>query len=443
MKTFITIISLLSLNLTAVSQANFRNLNPRSAMYEDSIPNPYPQKTDATGKSPFTKLDSVYYYDWISGTNWQQQQSDLHYYDALINDSLIIIRAWSSVSGLWVDQIRYERSFNFQGQILEQVRKIRNGGWTNHIKTSYTYKTNGWLDHYLVQLWNQGTQSWNDLIRYSYNFDNEGNWIYYLRQNWNQDSLKWLNVYRFDYTYVNGLKTEFIRRDWKTDVYDWENNNRFLYSYVGSFLKQEFGEVWDRDSSKWDPNTLIDYLRDLDGNITDKTYQARNAQGWYNTVTYSYEYNSQQLNTGINYYTWDTESLVWKENARYEYDYNGYGDLILEVWKLWDAAGTAWENDYRIEYYHSSTDVALTTNAFSNRISIYPNPVRETFFISFDREPGHSIAIEIMDGLGRIVYTGKLEQRVTSISNFRAPRGIYLLRIYSGAQGAIMKILKL
>ncbi len=99
--------------------------------------------------------------------------------------------------------------------------------------------------------------------------------------------------------------------------------------------------------------------------------------------------------------------------------------------------------------FYAVSDTFAITDALSveeydiDNLSIYPNPNKGSFNISFNPKSGESIRIQVYDIRGRIIYTKAFAtvsrfDEVVTLSN--AQSGVYLLNVFDGSQKVTKKI---
>ena len=99
-------------------------------------------------------------------------------------------------------------------------------------------------------------------------------------------------------------------------------------------------------------------------------------------------------------------------------------------------ANTSW-NRFTIILDSTLTTRIDKINGESNRIHVYPNPVKDQLKIDFI---GGS-TFEILDLMGQIVYTGNLNNsNIVQTSNFSS--GVYLIKFNAGKSIEYKKIIK-
>lgn len=65
-------------------------------------------------------------------------------------------------------------------------------------------------------------------------------------------------------------------------------------------------------------------------------------------------------------------------------------------------------------------------------IDIYPNPVREVLIISLHgRKPARKLHYNLVDGQGRVIQVGRLNQDPTMLEVEKLANGTYFMMIYS------------
>lgn len=92
--------------------------------------------------------------------------------------------------------------------------------------------------------------------------------------------------------------------------------------------------------------------------------------------------------------------------------------------------------------------VAIFSNAFSVSdfsVTIYPNPVVDSFTISVPNAPEAPLTIKITNLLGQVLYQGQLasfqSQKTIPFESFS--NGTYLVQLFSGNQIVTKKIIKI
>jgi hypothetical protein len=84
--------------------------------------------------------------------------------------------------------------------------------------------------------------------------------------------------------------------------------------------------------------------------------------------------------------------------------------------------------------------LANTTFSINSKISMYPNPAQNTVTISY--KSLSSANLEIMDSVGRLVSTNKLNKNTTEIDITNLSNGTYLFKIISEEGIGVNRIIK-
>ncbi|SDR88341.1 Por secretion system C-terminal sorting domain-containing protein [Polaribacter sp. KT25b] len=97
---------------------------------------------------------------------------------------------------------------------------------------------------------------------------------------------------------------------------------------------------------------------------------------------------------------------------------------------------------YGVPDFETAYNQVLSTNDFSNStISIYPNPVKNSFSFSFEGTSVENLSIQIFNILGeKVLEKSKLISNTVDISNLEA--GFYMLKIQMENQQKTVKLIK-
>jgi hypothetical protein len=89
------------------------------------------------------------------------------------------------------------------------------------------------------------------------------------------------------------------------------------------------------------------------------------------------------------------------------------------------------DNDNKLKY---SNMVTLLNNAQSTQVEIYPNPAKTHFTLNTNNFT--NVTLTLTDAMGKVVYTQKLDQSVTSVSLKGIAAGVYQINL-ANANGMI------
>lgn len=109
--------------------------------------------------------------------------------------------------------------------------------------------------------------------------------------------------------------------------------------------------------------------------------------------------------------------------------------------------GTSTTSQLTFQHGFQQSLVAIVSNTISIpdfSVTLYPNPVIDSFTISVANAPEEPLTIKINNLLGQLLYHGQLasfqSQKTIPIGNY--PNGIYLVQLISKNQIVTKKIIK-
>lgn len=94
----------------------------------------------------------------------------------------------------------------------------------------------------------------------------------------------------------------------------------------------------------------------------------------------------------------------------------------------------------RLAVVASYAVLATTTFSISSKISMYPNPAQNIVTISY--KSFSSASLEIMDSVGRLISTNKLNEATTEIDINNLSKGTYFFKITSDEGVGVNRIIK-
>jgi hypothetical protein len=109
--------------------------------------------------------------------------------------------------------------------------------------------------------------------------------------------------------------------------------------------------------------------------------------------------------------------------------------------------GTSTTSQLTFQQGFQQSLVAIVNNTISSPdflVTIYPNPVEDSFTITVINSPEEPLTIKIINLLGQQIYQCELAsfQSQKSIPFASYPRGTYLVQLYAGKQITTKKIIK-
>ena len=90
-------------------------------------------------------------------------------------------------------------------------------------------------------------------------------------------------------------------------------------------------------------------------------------------------------------------------------------------------------------------DVLSTSNFSKNNLSIYPNPVQESLFISFDSNANKEVVLEMYSVTGQLIVTKTTyaSDHILNLNTSTLPSGIYYLHFLTETNQLVKKIIKM
>jgi len=337
---------------------------PIPSIYErHGIVDPFSLKSEKSGKSSFSIMDSTYYFNWNVGNSiWDNISSSLYQYDESIRKDTVLYREWQT--GMWVDKKLHEYFYDDKGNRIRYLRKLWITGeqkWENSQQINYSFNEYNNVSSYIIENWNEGLQSWENTVQYLYGYDGEQRLIYQENQTWEPDSLEWENNYRFFWTFKDDNIINELRQNWSSSDSAWINyvKDDYLYNEEGN-LTTDKQSVWSDLDSLWEEKTIINYTYNLDNLVSDKLYQSWVNDVLENFALYTYQYTPLDQLSIIQGYQWNTG--LWDTLLLYLYEYDIYGNLTKEENRDWSSSIHDWVNSARWEYYFSQFGETIKIN---------------------------------------------------------------------------------
>lgn len=109
--------------------------------------------------------------------------------------------------------------------------------------------------------------------------------------------------------------------------------------------------------------------------------------------------------------------------------------------------GTSNTSQFTFQQGFQQSLAAMVSNTISVpdfAVTIFPNPVTESFTITVANAPEESLSIQITNLVGQVLYQGQMSsfQSQKTIPFEAYPRGTYLIQLYAGKQITTKKIIK-
>ena len=302
------------------------------------------------------------------------------------------INQWFPVSGeQWINTLTAESQIN---GVIQQT--IDNGVWVN--------KT--WIEYYLNQF-NIPTQlrtyHWNGIDWSLHNRIGLLTWAdwphrelaAYTMQYWQDNN--WVNAERYS-TQYDGDNYTATTEIWENG--EWVNSKRETYSLTTT-EEELILENWT-------------------------------AQGWENTEKYQGTFDINGNPTGMKYSSWNDNDWIVDMALFMDLTYNESNDVTEMAIRSWDPSITAPKNLSKYIYsnfLHFTTDVPEIAKLLN--VKVYPNPVSSNFTIQIDDNQDSRYQVNIVNLLGRTVFSDTYSNSPISINAEELPEGMYLVNIKS------------
>ena len=142
---------------------------------------------------------------WDSPTSSYKNNSQINY----INNSngtaqQYISQTWDINTNTWNNSQRTSCTYNPSNKLLTTTSEMwTSGSWQNSQKQTNTYDVNDYLTNNLTQLWDSPTSSFKNYSQVNYINNSNGTVQQYISQTWDNTSNTWNNSQRVTFTYIN------------------------------------------------------------------------------------------------------------------------------------------------------------------------------------------------------------------------------------------------
>ena len=260
-------------------------------------------------------------------------------------DSLIYYE-WDFNTSMWVGSGREEFSYNYNGNLTEQVDLYWNGSsWQYYDKTEYTYNANGLLSKEIDSQWS-GSQ-WEESNKYEYTYDASGKISEEKYFYW--DGIQWIEDGKIEYTYdLNGNLIEEMQRYW--DGTQWMSSQKREYTWDASGnVTEEINYYWS--AMQWSPSYKYEYAYNGNGKKIQEIESYWVMTQWELGYKSEFGYNANGKLTQEIFSFWD--GMSWELSEKLERTIDANGNVPTEVFYIWD--GTQWEEDYKQDLTYNNT----------------------------------------------------------------------------------------
>ncbi len=368
-------------------------------------------------------------------------------------------------SGTITMQQKTEYSYNSNNLLLQKVYyNYVSGSWINSFKEVYTYNSDNEISILESSYWDSTNNVWisNQKNEFFYNTDNtlDYNIIY----SYDTTNSVWIIAQKKTYTYVSSTSLVSLE---ETFIWDVATSTYFAvarknYTYDSNYNNTlEIFEYFDTSSSSWVNSSKSSNTFDVNNDLIETISYYWQSNDWVPSLKSTYTRNTVGTVTLSETFNYDSVSQTWMTtpNDRNIPTYSSpsisapeliipdeisinnyaYGQLFNE--KL-DVVSKEFNNTpyERRELTYTQMNVTANLTNFSElELSIYPNPVLNTFQIQ-GVENLTNFELKIYDMKGRLLMSKENE---TTINLESLASGHYIYRLKSKEGYKTGKIIKL
>ncbi len=373
-----------------------------------------------------TSLDS-------SGNITMQQKTEYSYNS---NNLLSEIVYYNSVSGSWVNSFKEVHTYNSDNKIsvLESYNwDSTNNVWMENQKKEFFYNTDDTLDYNITYNYDATNSVWVISMKEEYTYVASTDLVS-LEEIfvWDATTSTYSAVTRRHYTYdTNNNNTLIIFEYFDVSTSSWVNSSQTSNAFdANNDLIETISYYWQ--SNNWVPGFKQNYTRNAVGTVTlSESFNYDSvSQTWMTTPS------DRNIPTYSTPSVFATELIIPNQISINSY---AYGQLFNE--KL-DVVSKEFNNTpyERRELTYTLINVTANVTNFSELdLSIYPNPVLNTFQIQ-GVENLTNFKLKIYDMKGRLLMS---EENKTTINLESFTSGYYVYKLESKEGYKTGKIIKL
>ena len=348
-------------------------------------------------------------------------------------------------SDAWVELVKYVYSFDENGRLVSEMEQSWSAldGWSNSLRTGYTYGAAGdtteileeqwdgtkWINHrrttfnhpglgqdveVLQQVWE--VNDWENSALWQYDYDASDRLLELTISTWDHGA--WLYETQLAYVYDGDVVDYYIQYAWSGAA--WLNVEKFSFAYNASGRKTEVVlEMWT--GTEWRKQQRTTYEYEKDSLLAVMMTYNWSGLSWLQSQKLLWAYESDGRLREYSGYHWDL--IKWVATFRERYSYDGLNRRSESVYENWDAAGQKWVNYSRVvTVYDDQTSVSphggtALADAFVLSQN-YPNPFNPSTEISFTLARAGQVRVAVFNTLG---------QRVSTLFEGRLSAGVHAL----------------
>ena len=366
----------------------------------------------AATSEPAGRIDSVVTKYISSG---KSDEKYVYQYDDNNNIILGLYYNWDSAANAWVENEKYEAQYDSNKNLTVRISYVYSSGGEYVTKSEYQYDANN-----------------NVILALYYNWDNATNtWLYY-------GTNKCANQYDAN-NHLTGVTVSYLDNDTNTWIlfgesefqYDSNGNRTGIISFL-----------WDSAANAWVENVKYEAQYDANNNLIESVnydWDRYVKNTWVEKSKTVGQYDAGNHLTLKTCYDWDSNTNTWEASYKYEYqiDFNSNNNYYLEIGSYWDSNTNTWVIEQECRWYYTLFNSIVPVNGNKENIAIYPNPVASDLYIKSDLPIKR---VEICSLAGTLVMQEKNVSEKISVGAL--PKGVYLLKVYTGKGIAVSKVVK-
>ncbi|MCF6170810.1 MAG: T9SS type A sorting domain-containing protein [Bacteroidales bacterium] len=306
-----------------------------------------------------------------------------YFYDENDLNIFTLWEKWDEANQSWNPKSNSEMLYNGEGLLTQRVYQewsLDSASWQNTSKTLLQYNAAGLNDTYALYSWLPLYDMWYPSYRIIRTYDEQDRIIQSIRQEDGYGDETWINESRVLQHFENGVLSEKRTQNWVSG--DWEDKRIELTSYVSDTLIES--------------QTFINY------NPYEETYD-----------------------TSTRWLTIFNERFIPERFLIQAYSQETSEFITTSQWL----------------YYFSPMAPQYVNDVEQLEFAIYPNPSSGIFQLTLaeDAETARFI-VSAVDG--SIVDEGRMESDKTHIDLSNKAKGVYFVRVISGNNQGVKKIVK-
>jgi hypothetical protein len=364
---------------------------------------------------------------WKMETGWKIYSRDTDMvYDA--GNHLIGYATQLRSDNTWKKYRQYTAAWDGNNRLTYELNQIWQGAVTleNYKQRLISYDATHNSKQEIFQIWSNGV--WYNQEQITTTYDGNQNPAGEIHQSWDG---YWVNKWKYTRTYdVNNHMTAELEQYGYGAA--WVNSGRTTYVYDASNkLTSGLFEGWINDT--WESQMRFIYTYDGQNYLIQELAQDFYKNAWQNSYQNTFTYDTSRKRTNQVTRIWNGSS--WYNSAQAITVRDADHLVIIESHKNWiyPANGSPVQvqgDSTNIKYHKVLTGMS---DPAEGNIAVYPNPNDGIFIVRCD-DFVHSL--EIFNISGERMYTGlKLSLRSGKEINItHLPKGVYILRFYSGAK---------